>query len=146
MNFQLTKEFIELIELLITQKKNSELIKLFDRLLAADIAEVLEVLDFEKSKYLFDLFNQELSADILIELEDYLRERFLDDLSSKEIVEEFIENLDSVMSSIKFYKSSIEEFNFELIPDVDLVIHLAAQTSVPLSVENFFKDFIPTCY
>tara|TARA_B100001250_G_scaffold116455_1_gene98730 strand:- start:11798 stop:13141 length:1344 start_codon:yes stop_codon:yes gene_type:complete len=95
MNFQLTKEFIELIELLITQKKNSELIKLFDRLLAADIAEVLEVLDFGKSKYLFDLFNQELSADILIELEDYLRERFLDDLSSKEIVEEFIENLDS---------------------------------------------------
>ena len=95
MNFQLTKKFIELIELLITQQKNGELIKIFDGLLAPDIAEVLELLDFKKSKYLFDLFNQELSADVLIELEDYVRERFLDDLSSKEIVEEFIENLES---------------------------------------------------
>ena len=59
----------------------------------------------------------------------------IDDLSTG-----FIKNLDSVMGSIKFYKSSIEEFNFELIPDVDLVIHLAAQTSVPLSVENFFNS------
>ena len=95
MNFQLTKEFIELIELLITQQKNGELIKIFDGLLAPDIAEVLELLDFKKSKYLFDLFNQELSADVLIDLDDYLRERLLDDLSSKEIVEEFIDNLDS---------------------------------------------------
>jgi len=95
MNFQLTKEFIELIEQLVKENKNSELIKLFDDLLAPDIAEVLEALNFKQSKYLFELFNEELSADILIELEDYLRERFLDDLSSKEIVEDFIDNLDS---------------------------------------------------
>ena len=95
MNFQLTKEFIESIELLIDQNNNTQLIKKFDNCLAPDIAEILQALDFEKCKYLFNLFNDELSADILIELEDHLRERLLTHLSSKEIVEDVIDNLDS---------------------------------------------------
>ena len=95
MNFQLTKDFIKKISLLIETKNNSELSKIFSKLLAPDIAEILELLDFEKSKYLFDTFSEELGADILIELEEDLREQLLENLSSKEIVEEVIDNLDS---------------------------------------------------
>ena len=95
MNFQLTKDFIKKISLLIETKNNSELSEIFSELLAPDIAEILELLDFEKSKYLFDTFSEELGADILIELEEDLREQLLENLSSKEIVEEVIENLDS---------------------------------------------------
>ena len=50
MNFQLTNDLIEQIELLIQEKNNSELTKVCDKLLAPDIAEILEVLEFEKSK------------------------------------------------------------------------------------------------
>ena len=74
-------------------QKNFELIKLCDKFLAPDIAEVLKLLDFDKSKYLFELLDEELAADILIELEEDLREQLLDDLSSKKIVEDVIENL-----------------------------------------------------
>jgi magnesium transporter len=95
MNFQLTEEFIESVELLIDQNNNTQLIQKFNNCLAPDIAEILRALDFEKCKYLFSLFNDELSADIIIELEDHLRERLLNHLSSTEIVEDFIDNLDS---------------------------------------------------
>ena len=95
MNFQLTKDFITLIEWLIDQKKNPELLQKIDNLLAPDIAEILELLDFEKSKYLFSLLGEEMRADILLDVEEDLRERLLEDLSLQEIVEEVIENLDS---------------------------------------------------
>lgn len=95
MNFQLTKDFITLIEWLIDQKKNLELLQKIDNLLAPDIAEILELLDFEKSKYLFSLLGEEMRADILLDVEEDLRERLLEDLSLQEIVEEVIENLDS---------------------------------------------------
>ena len=95
MNFQLTKDLIKKIEFLIETKNNSDLSDIFNDLLAPDIAEILELLDFEKSKYLFDTFSEELGADILIEIEEDLREQLLENLSSKEIVEEVIGNLDS---------------------------------------------------
>jgi len=95
MHFQLTKKFIEEIELLIQNKNTDSLKNMFSELLAPDIAEILKILDSNQSKYLFDLFNEELGADILIELEEDLREQLLGNLSSKEIVEDVIENLDS---------------------------------------------------
>jgi len=95
MNFQLTNDIIEKFELLIQEKNDFELAKMCDDLLAPDIAEILEVLEFDQSKYLFDTFSEELGADILIELEEDVRERLLESFSSKEIVEEVIDNLDS---------------------------------------------------
>ena len=46
-------------------------------------------------------------------------------------------NLSSVIDKIKFYKEKIECFDFDKLPDIDAVVHLAAQPSVPLSIINF---------
>lgn len=45
--------------------------------------------------------------------------------------------MSTIISKIKFYKENIEGFDFNKLPKIDAVIHLAAQPSVPLSIENF---------
>ena len=56
----------------------------------------------------------------------------IDDLSSG-----YESNLCSVIDSIKFYKEKVEFFNFTKLSKIDSVVHLAAQTSVPISIKNF---------
>ena len=46
-------------------------------------------------------------------------------------------NLSSVLHKIEFYKEKIELFDFDKVSDIDAVVHLAAQPSVPLSITNF---------
>ncbi len=95
MNFQLTKKFIEKIESWIQNNDSKSIKKSCERLLAPDIAEILKTLNFNQAKYLLNIFYEEKGADILIELEEDLREKLLSELSSKEIIEDVIENLDS---------------------------------------------------
>ena len=95
MAFQLTKEFVEKIKILVQEKESEELHLIFNEVLAPDIADLLQALEFEQSKYLLSQFNEEKSAEILIELDEDIRERFIDPLSSKEIVNELINNLES---------------------------------------------------
>ena len=88
MKFDLTKEFL----LEITEKLDRQE---FDLLHHADIADLIDELDDAHGKILFELFEDEESADILVELDEESRETVLEDLSSQEIAEELIENLDS---------------------------------------------------
>jgi len=56
----------------------------------------------------------------------------IDDLSSG-----YKSNLTSVIQKIDFYEEKIELFDFNNIVDIDAIVHLAAQSSVPISVSNF---------
>ncbi len=46
-------------------------------------------------------------------------------------------NLSSVIQKIDFYEEKIELFDFNKHSDIDAIVHLAAQPSVPLSITNF---------
>ena len=46
-------------------------------------------------------------------------------------------NLSSVIQKIDFYEDKIELFDFNNFSDIDAIVHLAAQPSVPLSITNF---------
>lgn len=95
MKFELTKEFITDI----AEKLNRQEFDLIKQELSeihnADIAELIDVLDEENGKILFELFEDEDSAEILIELDEDSRESVLEDLSSQKIAEGLIDNLDS---------------------------------------------------
>ena len=95
MKFELTKEFLqEIIDKI--DRQEFELIKTeLSELHNVDIAELIEELDEEYGKILFELFEDETSAEILVELDEESRESVLEDLSSQEIAEDLIENLDS---------------------------------------------------
>ena len=95
MKFELTKEYLKKIQNLIKEKNKFQIDVELKLIHPADIAEIYHKLDFEDAYYIHQIFEDELAADILVELEDDLREQLIEKLSPKEIVEEIIENLDS---------------------------------------------------
>ena len=95
MKFELTKEFLQEIIDKIDRQEFKLLKTELSELHNVDIAELIEELDEEYGKILFELFEDETSAEILVELDEESREAVLEDLSSQEIAEDLIENLDS---------------------------------------------------
>jgi len=59
----------------------------------------------------------------------------VDDLSSGDK-----SNLSSVIHSIDFRQEKIEAFDFSKLPNIDSVVHLAAQVSVPVSIHDFGRS------
>lgn len=91
MEFKISKELIQQLEQLIQEKNDSQLEVLLNDLHHADIAEILDELDFDQAIYIFKVLDSEKTAEILLELEDDLRENILSRLSPKEIAEELDE-------------------------------------------------------
>ena len=92
--FQLTDELIERVEILVEDKNDKELKALLSEFHHADIADILDELDLEDSVYVIKLLDSETTSEILIELDEDIREKVLKNLSNKEIAEE-IEELDT---------------------------------------------------
>ena len=91
MQFKISKELIVQIEQLIKSKDDKQLEVLLNDLHHADIAEILEELDFNEATYIFKVLDSDKTAEILLELDEDLRENILSRLSPKEIAEELDE-------------------------------------------------------
>ncbi len=91
MEFKISKDLIQELEQLIQNKNDQQLEVLLNDLHHADIAEILDQLDFDEATYIFKVLDSEKTAEILLELEDDLRENILKRLSAKEIAEELDE-------------------------------------------------------
>ena len=92
---EITGELVQKISLSILENNSSKLNNLIADLHIADIAEVLENLSVSEAQFLYHIIDEEKSAEILMELDDSLREDLLSDLSPKEIAEEVIDKLES---------------------------------------------------
>ena len=68
-------------------------------------------------------------------LENYHEVIIIDDFSTGKV-----KNLTHNMDRITLIKEKVENVNFESFVDINAVVHLAAQASVPLSIENFKKS------
>ena len=95
MKFELTKDFIGELNERIENKDQKSIITMITDCHPADIAEILDELEFENACFLFELLEDNIAADVLVELEDNLREELLKIHSPKEIAEEFVDNMDS---------------------------------------------------
>ena len=94
MAFEITKELIENVVSYIENGNDSKLSVLFSEMHYADIAEVLDEISFDEAVYIIKLLDSETTSDILIELDEDVREKILEQLTAKEIAEE-VEELDS---------------------------------------------------
>lgn len=92
--FQLTDELIEKVEVLVEDQNDKELKLLLNEFHYADIAEILDELDVDDAVYVIKLLDSGLTSDILMELDESNRENILKNLSAKEIAEE-VEELDT---------------------------------------------------
>src|ERR1051326_8393226 len=95
MQFQVTTEFLDKLREAIKSNNENFVSEQLHELFPADIAEILNELDLEEGKYLYTHLDEQQAADVLVELDEDVRERFLASLSSKEIAEKFIDNLES---------------------------------------------------
>ena len=92
--FELSKEIIQEISQLISNKKNKEIKKKVNEIHYADLAEIINELNFQESIYLIKLIDSDKTSDVLTELDEDVREKILERLSEKEIAVE-IKELDS---------------------------------------------------
>lgn len=121
MQFKISKELLVQIEELIHSKNDSQLEVLLNDMHHADIAEIFEELDTEEAIYVFKILDSEVTAEILPELEDDLREKILNGLSAKEIAEELDElDTDDAADIIAELSQSKKE---EVISELEDVEH-----------------------
>ena len=92
--FELSKEIIQEISQLISNKENKEIKKKVKEIHYADLAEIINELNFQESIYLIKLIDSDKTSDVLTELDEDVREKILERLSEKEIAGE-IKELDS---------------------------------------------------
>ena len=95
MQFELTKEYLEQLNIAVESKIEAKILELIDGLHAVDIAEILDEQSTKEAKAFYALLPEELVADALVELDEDTREKFLEEISSEEIAEKIIDNLDS---------------------------------------------------
>lgn len=121
MEFKISKNLILELEQHIVNKNDRELERLLHDMHHADIAEILDELDFDEATYIFKVLDSEQTSEILLELEDDLRENILKRLSAKEIAEELDElNTDDAADIIAELSQSKKE---EVISELDDLEH-----------------------
>lgn len=94
MSFELTSSLLDRVQSLIKVDDTAALESMFSELHPADIAEILDEVNWEEAAYLVRLLESEKTAEALMELDEDDRERLLDELTPKEIAEE-VEELDT---------------------------------------------------
>jgi magnesium transporter len=95
MQFEITDVFISDLKVAITAKNSAVVAETLNTLYPPDIAEVLNELEIEEAQYAYTLLDEQIAADVMVELGDDVRERILSSYTSKEIAEQFIDNMDS---------------------------------------------------
>lgn len=93
--FELTREYLDNLKTGIQNQDEMLVKQLTNELHPADIAEIFDELDIEEARFVYLHLDPENGADLLIELEEDVRERFLSFLTSAEIASVFIDNMDS---------------------------------------------------
>ncbi|MFD2892362.1 magnesium transporter [Flavobacterium chuncheonense] len=91
MEFKISKELLNQLELLIQENKEREVLELLQEVHFADIAEIMEEMETHEAIYIFNALDSEKTAEILLELDEEVREKILRSLSAKEIAEEIDE-------------------------------------------------------
>ena len=92
--FQIDNVLVEQLEQLIDSRNENKILELLSDYHYADLADILDELNFDQAIYVIKLLDSETTSDILKELDEDLREKILENLSAKEIAEE-IEELDT---------------------------------------------------
>ena len=95
MQFELTKKFLDDLNSAVESKNEALVLELIEDMRPVDIAEIINEQDMDEAIAIYQFLTEEQAADVLIELDEDVRERFLKSLSSEQIAKQFIDNLDS---------------------------------------------------
>jgi magnesium transporter len=82
MKKELTKEFADRLQLMVDNVDSVGVLEEIQELHPADLSDVLESLSTIDSKFIFDLLDDEVSAEVLMEFDDDYRDKFIKLLST----------------------------------------------------------------
>lgn len=94
MQFELTDDFLELLKEDISRLDRNAVSAKVGDLHPADIAEILDEVNLTEAQFIFRLLDDELGSEVLVELDEDVRERFLASLSDEKIAE-YVDQLDT---------------------------------------------------
>ena len=94
MRFELTKEYFDTLQDAIGAEDIPWIKENVCELHEADIAAIIDELESDEAAYLYRLLEYDTQSEVLVELDEDVRERLLQTFSSKEIAGQ-LENLDS---------------------------------------------------
>jgi magnesium transporter len=94
MRFELTKDFLDEVREMIAQNNSAFMDEKIIQLHPADIAEIIDELDNDEAKYVFNHLQSTLQGDVLMELEDDVRYQFVESFDTAQLATQ-LENLDS---------------------------------------------------
>jgi magnesium transporter len=94
MEFELTQEYLDQLKDAISSGNTSIIRENLDELLAPDISLIFHRLEFEESRFILNLLDKELAAEVIRELDEDFRKRFLKDFTHEEVAA-FINFIDS---------------------------------------------------
>ncbi|MFM1874438.1 MAG: hypothetical protein RL266_175 [Bacteroidota bacterium] len=94
MQFKLTDHFLETLKEDISRLDRSTVSVKVGALHPVDIAEILNEVNLIEAQFIFKLLDDELGSEVLVELDEDVRERFLASLSNEEIAE-YVDQLDT---------------------------------------------------
>jgi magnesium transporter len=126
MQFELSLEYIEQLKNSISIKDDSNIKAQLEELYAVDIALILNRLGIDEANYLYDLLDEEIAADCLLEMEEEKREALLATFSTKEIAEQ-LDNMESddAADVINELPENIQEEVLSHIEDIDQASDIA---------------------
>ena len=88
-------EYIDKIESLIEKEDTSQVKEILQTLHPADIAALCNELDAEQAKFLYQLLDNEVAADVLVEMDEDVRKEFLEIVPSETIAKRFVDFMDT---------------------------------------------------
>ena len=94
MKFEVTPSFVFEVHDAIKHKRHDDVVKMLEPLHPADIAELIKESWTHDAQYVYNLLDEEKAGDVLVEMDDDVRDGFLASLSSEQIAKH-IDNLDS---------------------------------------------------
>lgn len=94
LQFELSKEFLERFQQAVEAKDENFIQSSLEGIKPTDISELLEEFEAEEFKYVINLLDTKTGADIIIKLEEDIREEFLSHFDSNKIAG-FVNSLDS---------------------------------------------------
>ncbi|HRH70425.1 MAG TPA: magnesium transporter [Flavobacteriales bacterium] len=95
MSFELTKPLLDSLRGDVAEGRDSAIQAVLGELHPADVAAMIDRLGLDEAVYVYRLLESETAAEVLIELDEDLREELLNSLTSREIAEDVLEHIDS---------------------------------------------------
>lgn len=92
---ELTKDYIDNLKDIITEKDDAKIKEILDELYPADIAELYQELNLQEAIYLYLLMDGEKAADVLMELDEEDRHKLLKELPNELIAKRFVDNMET---------------------------------------------------